>query len=761
MLLYLIKSSLILAILLSFYKLFLERESIHVFKRLFLLSSLVVAFGIPLITFTQYIEVPTQIINQTIESFSTTASTPNELPIEVKTNYLSSIIWSIYSLGVLLFGLKFIINLSEISRKIKRNEKVKRNEFTNILLQNLTVPHTFFNYLFFNKTKFETQQIPKEVFLHEQTHAKQKHSIDILFIEVLRVVFWFNPLLYFLKQSIKLNHEFLADTSVLKETISVQSYQKVLLEYSSNTESNILANAINYSLIKKRFTIMKKQTSKQSIWIRTFILLPILALLLYSFSNKNVVEKQNSATTDKIKNEIENINDLKVYYTISKDEYYKNVTFIFRDRNKNEVERKTYQQLTSSEKERLLPTPKKPIKINPSKKQLINWTNKNQFGVWHNGKRIENQALNNYNPNDIVLYYVSKLEKNAINYGKSYYQVNLYSIDYYNELYSTKQEPLSKSTKIYLTKESMIKAQKDTIGYKIINSKKYVLQTNKGVTRYWDMKGNGVDKNGVLLPKLPTLTLVNPTSKQLEVYNSAVKNYEEKHQVKIGHSITDNGEKIDIVEVFESPIKVKATLEQIREYNKIAKKYNSQSKKRSVIVKVKEVNRIKSLYNLMSADQRKNVVTFPTFPPQPPIKYDAPMRVTKRFYTYTNADGKEIKVELHYDVALPPPPPAIDASEKEKKNYQISVKEYKEWEKAKNIISKSASNDKTILPPPKSQLDHIIDMAKKSADFYFENKKISSDKAINIIKNSNKMNVLTKKIDSNKPQVFISSQPIP
>lgn len=131
----------------------------------------------------------------------------------------------------------------------------------------------------------------------------------------------------------------------------------------------------------------------------------------------------------------------------------KNVTFIIRDRNKNEIERKTYIQLTSEEKDRLISPPKKPIKINPSKKQLVNWTNKEQFGVWFNGKRIENQALNKYNSNDIALYYVSKLEKNTINYGKHYYQVDLYSIDYYNKLYSGKQKSLGKNVKIYLTKK--------------------------------------------------------------------------------------------------------------------------------------------------------------------------------------------------------------------------------------------------------------------------------------------------------------------
>ena len=98
--------------------------------------------------------------------------------------------------------------------------------------------------------------------LHEQAHASQKHTADILFIEVLKVVFWFNPLFYLYKKEIKLNHEFLADRAVLKKGLDASVYKELLLSFSSNQNNLSLVNAINYSSIKKRFTVMKKQTSK-------------------------------------------------------------------------------------------------------------------------------------------------------------------------------------------------------------------------------------------------------------------------------------------------------------------------------------------------------------------------------------------------------------------------------------------------------------------------------------------------------------------
>jgi bla regulator protein BlaR1 len=298
MLMYLLKSGVLLTIFYGFYKLLLENESIHAFKRYYLLVSVVLAFFIPFITFTEYIEAPSQNV-PIVFSDSPITNTFNE---DQPKNFLPFILWTIYGMGVLLFSIKFFKNLSQLLYKIRNNTKVKIDPITHVLLQDLVVPHTFFNYIFLNKQKFETQQIPKEVLLHEETHAKQKHSLDVLFIELMQILFWFNPLIYFIKHSIKLNHEFLADNAVLKQGIASSTYQNTLLAFSSNAAEPKLANAINYSSIKKRFTVMKTHTSKQAFWLRNLILLPLLAILIYSFSEKRVIEKPQGF--QKVNNEI-------------------------------------------------------------------------------------------------------------------------------------------------------------------------------------------------------------------------------------------------------------------------------------------------------------------------------------------------------------------------------------------------------------------------------------------------------------------------
>tara|TARA_R110000868_G_scaffold104728_2_gene288663 strand:+ start:3798 stop:5549 length:1752 start_codon:yes stop_codon:yes gene_type:complete len=282
MILFLLKSSACLAIFMLFYKFCLEKTSVHSFKRFYLIGVILISISIPFITFTEYIEIaPVNFI-----SSSELINEPIIYSAEIlqPKNYLPTILWSIYVIGVLLFSIRFFKNLYKLVQKIRLNPKYKNQNFINVLLKDLVAPHTFFNYIFLNKTHYENSQIPKEVLLHEQAHAKQIHALDILFIETLQILFWFNPLFYFIKKDIKLNHEFLADQAVINNGANTKYYQELLLAYSSNASSSQLANAINYSLIKKRFTVMKTKTSKTSLWLRNLLLLPLVGALIYGFS---------------------------------------------------------------------------------------------------------------------------------------------------------------------------------------------------------------------------------------------------------------------------------------------------------------------------------------------------------------------------------------------------------------------------------------------------------------------------------------------
>ncbi len=311
MIVFLLKSSACLAVFLMFYKLLLEKERMHTFKRYYLLGALVLALVIPLITFTEYVEVtPTPTTIAPVENISaeTAMTVPeNAAALELhKTgiDYWPMLLWTVYALGILLFALKFFFNLWKIARNVRNNPKLKIDTIINVLLRDAVVPHTFLNYIFLNRQKFKAHEIPKDVLIHETTHALQKHSWDILFVELLQIVFWFNPLIHFAKKPIKLNHEFLADQAVLDQGASAPHYQNTLLDFASSAHYKdnqpSMANAINYSSyssIKKRFKVMKTETSKKSVLVRSLLIFPLFALLLYGFSTKVQIPKQHTNTS--------------------------------------------------------------------------------------------------------------------------------------------------------------------------------------------------------------------------------------------------------------------------------------------------------------------------------------------------------------------------------------------------------------------------------------------------------------------------------
>ena len=309
---YLLKFSACLLVFWLVYILLLEKQKIHQFKRFYLLGAFMASIIIPLLSITFYIEPVIEVpVNSTNASPVLTNFTTPTTIIEEPENYLPTLLWSVYGIGVLLFTIRFITNIIRLFRTIIKNETLEKNSFIYVLLSSYRTPHSFFKYIFLNKEKYNNNAIPKEVLLHEKTHAKQLHSIDILLLEVLQIIFWFHPLVYILKHHVKLNHEFLADHAVLNNGVDTKNYQHILLQFSSSTQNHQLASAINYSSIKKRFTVMKTQTSKTKIWTSTLLLLPILAILFYSFSDRKYVELPNEKN-DITKSSIENLNQFLV-----------------------------------------------------------------------------------------------------------------------------------------------------------------------------------------------------------------------------------------------------------------------------------------------------------------------------------------------------------------------------------------------------------------------------------------------------------------
>jgi hypothetical protein len=176
-----------------------------------------------------------------------------------------------------------------------------------VLLPESVSPFSFLKYIFYSKSAFEKEGIPDAVFLHEQCHVREKHTLDIVLVELLLIIFWFHPGLYLARQAIRLNHEFIADDQVIKQ-FSFREYQTILLSVLSSQQGFALGSSFNFPLTKKRFEMMNKSSKPGIKFLKLASLVVFLGVVVAIFADKvavnavaqqtEVTEKVQSTTSD-------------------------------------------------------------------------------------------------------------------------------------------------------------------------------------------------------------------------------------------------------------------------------------------------------------------------------------------------------------------------------------------------------------------------------------------------------------------------------
>jgi len=316
MIIYLIKSTLLLGVLFVLYKLLLENEKMHRFNRFFLLFALLFGLTAPLISFDihpeqsiggvemqqieRVVNAPAEAVSKSVEplvapkqkALNKTPATTKEpdWPIGVL-----EILLGLYVLITYLLLIRFAGGLLDIRNKIKAGSHEAAGPATLVLLDESVIPQSFFKYIFLERESFESGEIEPEILDHELTHVRQLHSLDVLLVEFLKVIFWFNPFLYFYKHAIKLNHEFIADESVVSKVSSPSDYQKMLIQVTPGNKPMSITSSINFSLTKKRIRMMFRSYSPVRSGSKSLLLLPVLVLLVLTFcSKKTDSSDQNS-----------------------------------------------------------------------------------------------------------------------------------------------------------------------------------------------------------------------------------------------------------------------------------------------------------------------------------------------------------------------------------------------------------------------------------------------------------------------------------
>lgn len=273
---YLIKCVFVFSLLYLPYKPIFAKSTFFQLNRAYLLLIVPFAFLIPTLS------LPSSIQRGEFTVLLPQFETTTTAFLENSFNYLA-IVFGV-SLLFLLGFLKKLTSILVTIYKINRGRKVAIN------------PFSFFGFVHVPK---ELNTEDAEVILaHENVHSQEWHSLDVMIYELMKVVFWFNPLVWLASKDVKNNHEFIADNIASKN--NVQSYSKVLVAQLLGANCSDLANNFNYEpLIKKRIKMMKKMKQQKVKASMYALALPVICLAILTTSSVSA----NIETTQPIEND--------------------------------------------------------------------------------------------------------------------------------------------------------------------------------------------------------------------------------------------------------------------------------------------------------------------------------------------------------------------------------------------------------------------------------------------------------------------------
>ncbi len=263
------------------YKLWVGRSTAFRFNRIFILGSLLACLVLPLLHF----DLPVESVLSDRH-----LSMPNYLTLELGFENASSqarglpsgngsfdVLGVIYLLGMLLAAGRYLLQLIGLYALIRKHPSVKKDGYRYILQGERCSVFSFWNCIFLNYSTLGKKDSP--ILVHERAHVDQRHTLDLLLIEVMIVLQWFNPFIYFFKRRLVETHEFLADRAVIEQGYSSIAYQKLLLE-SARKQMVSLTHHFHQPQIKKRIIMLSKYNNQPFNYFKLVLVLVLTTFLV-------------------------------------------------------------------------------------------------------------------------------------------------------------------------------------------------------------------------------------------------------------------------------------------------------------------------------------------------------------------------------------------------------------------------------------------------------------------------------------------------
>ena len=307
---YLLTANVGIALFYAFYKLFCQRDTFFQWRRFALLSFLGISFIYPLLNIQDWVkEQPA--MYELADYYATwmateeiTATTPVVIDAPQLPSLLTIGIY-LYYIGVIVMSFRFIVQLFSVLRMRWKGTRSIVDGQRIISIPTEADPFSFFGWIFLYlpDLKDESRQ---EILKHEQTHARQWHSMDVILCELINIVCWFNPFAWLIKTEIRLNLEYLADNKVAETTSDCKLYQYHLLNLVNKNVQTGLCNNFNVSHLKHRIIMMNKKRTHTAGRIKYALFVPLAAALLIasniscisSEKQEEISEKQESRATE-------------------------------------------------------------------------------------------------------------------------------------------------------------------------------------------------------------------------------------------------------------------------------------------------------------------------------------------------------------------------------------------------------------------------------------------------------------------------------
>ena len=292
MLVFILKSAITLALLYSCFFILLSKETFHRFNRVMLLGIMVAAFIVPMLHITT--EHPT-IINEEVQLienmtdrgivfiYEDEATEP-----QPQINWVQVMMW-VYLTGVAVMLIITLIQVINLVRLMRGGIQQKDEQGNTIILINGEIPpFSIFHFIVMSVKDYESGR--QYILTHEQEHIRLGHSYDLLLMQVLKTIQWFNPFVWFISRDLKTIHEYEADQAVINQGIDAKQYQLFLVKKVVGNRLQPFTNNLNHGSLKKRIAMMYQKKSNRWLMLKALFAIPVIALTVGAFATPAAIK---------------------------------------------------------------------------------------------------------------------------------------------------------------------------------------------------------------------------------------------------------------------------------------------------------------------------------------------------------------------------------------------------------------------------------------------------------------------------------------